>query len=93
MLRKHSPGAKVVLGNEWRNLWTHRLSGLKAAPASFSHVVRNGAAGIARRPSRFTNNCTVKYEKNLRAAVLIQALPVCLPHELSLQLSGFRDRP
>src|SRR5437773_2113719 len=48
---------------------------------------------IARRPSRFTNNCTVKYEKNLRAAVLIQVLPVCLPHEFSLQLSGFRDRP
>src|SRR5437016_6687028 len=45
MLRKHCPGAKVVSGNGWRNLWTHRLSGPKAAPASFSHVVRNGAAG------------------------------------------------
>src|SRR5262249_15478101 len=43
MLRKHSPGAKVVSGNEWRNLWTHRLSGPKAAPAPPSHVVRNGA--------------------------------------------------
>src|SRR5437016_5503981 len=45
MLRKHSPGAKVVSGNEWRNLWTHRFNGPKAAPASFSHVVRHGAAG------------------------------------------------
>src|SRR5205814_10674151 len=45
MLRKHSRGAKVVSGNEWRNLRTHRLSGPKAAPAAFSHVVRNGAAG------------------------------------------------
>src|SRR5882724_12572957 len=39
MLRKHFPDAKVVSGNEWRYLWTHRLSGPKAAPASFSHVV------------------------------------------------------
>src|SRR5206468_11846699 len=45
MLRKHSRGAKVVSENERRNLWTHRLSGPKAAPASFSHGVRNGAAG------------------------------------------------
>src|SRR5437764_1361332 len=45
MLRKHSRGAKVVSRNEWRNLWTHRLSGPKAAPPSFSHVVRHGAAG------------------------------------------------
>src|SRR5438067_3642676 len=45
MLRKHSRGAKVASRNEWRNLWTHRLSGPKAAPPSFSHVVRYGAAG------------------------------------------------
>ena len=47
---------------------------------------------IARRLSRFTNNCTVKFEKNLRAAVSIQAPPVCLPREFSLQLSGI-SRP
>src|SRR5437763_14442422 len=45
MLRKHSRGAKVVSRNERRNLWTHRLSSPKAAPASFSHVIRHGAAG------------------------------------------------
>src|SRR5256885_15304734 len=45
MLRKHSRVRKSYRENEWRNLWTHRLSGPKAAPASFSHVVRNGAAG------------------------------------------------
>src|SRR5438874_10671009 len=45
MLRKHSWGAKVVSRNERRNLWTHGLSGPKAAPASVSHVVRNGATG------------------------------------------------
>src|SRR6266496_5774001 len=57
MLRKHSPGAKVVSENEWRNLWTHRLSGPKAAPAAFSHVVRNGAAGS--RVVRATSSTTV----------------------------------
>src|SRR5207249_7520500 len=56
MLRKHSRGAKVVSGNEWRNLRTHRLSGPKAAPASFSHVVRNGAAGS--RGVRATSSTT-----------------------------------
>src|SRR6266436_3232689 len=45
ILRKHSRDAKVVSGNEWRDLRTHGLIGHKAAPASFSHGVRNGAAG------------------------------------------------
>jgi len=64
--------------NEWRDLRAHGLIGPEAPPASFSHVIRNGG-WIARRPSRFTSNCIVKYEKNSRAAVLIPALPVCLP--------------
>src|SRR6478672_8747178 len=44
-VEKAFSGAKVVPGNEWSNLWTHRLSGPNAAAAAFSHVVRNGAAG------------------------------------------------
>jgi hypothetical protein len=56
-LRKDSLDAKVVSGNEWRNLWTHRLSGPKAAAAAFSHVVRNGAAGS--RVVRATSSTTV----------------------------------
>jgi len=75
MLRKHSRVTKAVSGNEWRSWCTHRLNGLRAAPVSLSHVARNGAAAIARHPSHFINNCIVTYEKNSRAAVLIQALP------------------
>src|SRR6266480_2453776 len=44
--------------NEWRDLLTHGLIGLKAAPASLSHVVRNGAAGsrVVRRVTRMTDS-------------------------------------
>src|SRR4029450_12657701 len=45
MLRKHFLMRKSCRENEWRDLWTHGLSGPKAAQASFSHVVRNGATG------------------------------------------------
>jgi len=43
--------------NEWRNLRTHRVIGPKAAAAAFSHVVRNGAAGL--RVVRATSSTAV----------------------------------
>ena len=64
MLRKHSRDAKVVSRNEWRTLWTHRLSGHDAAAAAFSHVVRNGTAGS--HVVRATSSTTVSSDLQAR---------------------------
>src|SRR4029077_17706373 len=44
-LEKTFSGCESRRENEWRDLRAHSLIGPKTAPASFSHVVRNGAAG------------------------------------------------
>jgi len=82
---------RVLSGNEWRNLWTHRLQRSKQRRLRLVMSFPNGAVG-----SRGVEPLTATYRQirnNLRAAVLIQALPVFLPHAFLAATSADSRRP
>jgi hypothetical protein len=79
MLRKHSLDAKIALVKKNGAIYGRTVSSIPKHPWRRQSCRSKWCGWIARRPSRFTSNCIVKYEKNSSAEVLIQALPVCLP--------------